>query len=353
MDIEENIPLSTLTTFRTGGPARFLLSVHDEADIIHAVSFAKKENLPLIPLGDGSNLCAPDSGVLAAFVRLSMKELTVAITGTEVTISADAGLSWDSLVDRTVSEGWWGLENLSGIPGTVGASVVQNIGAYGAAVSECIASVRAFDTTTMAMRTFAPAECGFGYRTSIFKKETDRYLVTTITLVLSASARPNITYRDLAKRFQGGTSPLRAIRDAVIDIRKGKFPPLSAFGTAGSFFLNPIVSEAERSVLAARYPEMPFFALPEGGVKVPLAWLFDKVLSVKGMREGKAFLWEKQPLVIAAEFGARSEDVYALAAHVARLLREKTGINISPEVRLFVPFPQNGIAEHDARLSRA
>ncbi|MBI3571956.1 FAD-binding protein, partial [Candidatus Kaiserbacteria bacterium] len=99
MDIEENIPLSKLTTFRTGGPARFLLSVNDEDDIVRAVSFAKKENLPLIPLGDGSNLCAPDSGVLAAFVRLSMKELTVAITGTEVTISADAGLSWDSLVD--------------------------------------------------------------------------------------------------------------------------------------------------------------------------------------------------------------------------------------------------------------
>ncbi len=352
MDIKENIPLSTLTTFKTGGPARFLISVYDEGDIVHALSFAQARKLPFVPLGDGSNLCAPDEGVSAVFVHPLMRDVSVT-SGGEIRVAADAGLSWDALVERAVSEGWWGIENLSGIPGTVGASVVQNIGAYGAAISERVFSVMAFDTKTRAMRTFSPSACGFGYRTSIFKRECDRYLVTKVTLSLSREARPNILYRDLAKRFQGDPVPsLQDIRDAVIDIRKGKFPPLSEFGTAGSFFLNPIVSPEERSVLAVRYPEMPFFALPEGGVKVPLAWLFDRVLSLKGMRQGKAFVWHTQPLVIAAESGACSKDVYTLASRMALALREKTGIIVAPEVRLFVPFPHSGTVERDSYPSR-
>jgi UDP-N-acetylmuramate dehydrogenase len=335
MEIEEHVPLSSLTTFRTGGPARFLVSAHDEADLADATAFAHERRLPLIPLGSGSNLCAPDEGVKAVFVRFLADSISVQSDAKGVSLAADAGLSWDALAARATREGWWGIENLSGIPGTVGASAVQNIGAYGAAAGQHIASVDAFDTKEHTMKTFTAAECLFGYRTSIFKKEPDRYFVLRVTFLLSRNPQPNLSYRDLKNRFEDAAQPgLQDIRDAILETRKGKFPPLSEYGTAGSFFLNPIVTDAERSALAAEYPEIPLFAMPEGGVKVPLAWILDRVLKIKGMREGKAFVWEKQPLVLATESGARSADVYALAGKIARLAKEKTNIDLVPEVRI-------------------
>ena len=335
MEIEENVPLSSLTTFRTGGPARFLISVRDEADVREAVTFAHAHQLPLIPLGGGSNLCAPDTGVEAVFIRPVADTVLVQYERGRVLLTADAGFSWDALAARASAEGWWGIENLSGIPGTTGASVVQNIGAYGAAVGEHVAAVHAFDTKEGTMRSFAPAECAFGYRTSIFKKETDRYIVMRVTFALSTEPQRNLSYRDLKNRF-GDSEPLLAeIRDAVLAIRKEKFPPLSEYGTAGSFFLNPVVPPADAEALRARYDGMPLFPMPEGGVKVPLAWILDHALSIKGMREGSAFVWDQQPLVLAAERGARSEEVYALAGRIARAAKEKAGLVLLPEVRLF------------------
>jgi UDP-N-acetylmuramate dehydrogenase len=339
MEIQEHVPLSTLTTFRTGGPARFLIEARDEADVRSAVAFAREHALPFIPLGGGSNLCAPDEGVNAAFVRFLGDRISVEPDAGNVSlagqaVSAEAGLSWDSFVGRAVSERWWGVENLSGIPGTVGASVVQNIGAYGAAVGEYVVRVDAFDTKEGTMKEFTRAECAFGYRTSVFKKEPDRYFVLRVVFSFSKNPQPNLSYRDLKSRFQGMNPALQEIRDAVLEIRKGKFPSLSQYGTAGSFFLNPIVTAARHSVLAAQYPEMPLFAMPEGGVKVPVAWIFDHVLSIKGMKEGGAFVWDKQPLVLAAEYGARSQDVYVLAERIMRLAKEKTKIDLVPEVRM-------------------
>lgn len=336
MKTEENVLLSTLTTFKTGGPARFLISAGNEEDIRSAAAFAKERGLPLIPLGGGSNMCAPDEGVEAVFVRFLPHEVSVEKQEDDVIVSADAGLSWDALVAYTCENGWWGLENLSGIPGTVGASAVQNIGAYGAAAEQHIVSVSALDLVTGAMREFANDECAFGYRMSVFKKEADRFFITRVSFRLSVTPQPDLSYRDLSNRFEGKETPsLRDVRDAVIEIRKGKFPPLERFGTAGSFFLNPVVSPEEAESMRERFPGMPLFDMPEGGVKAPLAWLFDRVLSLKGMREGGAFVWEKQPLVLAAEPGARSADVYALAEKITALAREKTGIAIAPEVRLF------------------
>ena len=300
-----------------------------------AALFAKEHALPFIPLGGGSNLCAPDKGVEAVFVRFLGENISAEPDAENVFVTAEAGLSWDSFVARAAREGWWGIENLSGIPGTVGASVVQNIGAYGAAVGEHVVRVDTFDTKENITRMFTAAECAFGYRTSVFKKEADRYFVLRVTFAFSKSPRPNISYRDLKNRFGDVVHPaLQEIRDAVLEIRRGKFPPLSEYGTAGSFFLNPILTEAERSAFATQYPLMPLFPMPEGGVKAPLAWILDHVLSIKGMREGNVFVWEKQPLVLAAEFGARSADVYALAEKIISLAKEKTGIDLVPEVRI-------------------
>ena len=334
MDIQENVPFSELTTFRTGGTVRFLLTIAPE-EIALAVAFAKEKGLPLIPVGSGSNMLAPDRGLEAVFIRVGHAGITVSEDGEFAVYTADAGASWDDLVAKAVSDGAWGIENLSGIPGTVGAAVVQNIGAYGAALSDTLHQVTAFDTREGKVIVFAAGECAFGYRTSIFKQERDRYFITHVSFLLSKVPKCNFSYRDLKNRFEGMTPTLQEIRDAVLFIRTGKFPPLSEFGTAGSFFLNPIVTEADVDALRERFPEMPVFVLPEGGVKVPLAWLFDHVLSLKGLRVGKAFVWDKQPLVIATDFGATSADVHALAEKIAQILYEKTGITIIPEVRVF------------------
>ena len=335
MHIEENVLLSTVTTFRTGGPARFLLSLDSANEVAEAHAFAEVHALPLIPLGGGSNMLAPDSGVDAVFVRLRANEITKTESADTFTYTADAGASWDALSARAAEDGAWGIENLSAIPGTVGAAAVQNIGAYGAAFSDVVERVNAYDTKTKRLVTLAPEECRFGYRTSIFKEERDRYIITRVALALSKTPQPNLSYKDVAKRFANAPTPtLSEVRDAIIAIRTAKFPPLATYGTAGSFFLNPTVSEGDVPALRARYPEVPLFDLPEGGVKVPLAWFLDRVLSVKGMREGKAFLWDAQPLVVAAEEGARAEDVRALAEKVIALVEEKTGITVTPEVRL-------------------
>lgn len=337
MEILENVPLSTLTTFHTGGPARFLVVVKSEVEIPQAIEFAKTKGLPLIPIGAGSNMLVPDSGVDAVFLNIAMHDVSFVANGTDMICIAEAGVSWDSLVEQSVERGLWGLENLSSIPGTVGAGVVQNIGAYGSALSERVTAVDVYDTKQGKMQTLTPPECEFGYRTSIFKKEVDRYIVVRVTFTLTTNASPNLSYRDLKNYFANAQSApsIHEVREAVIEIRKGKFPPLDVFGTAGSFFLNPIVDDEKTRELSKMYPLMPLFPLPEGGVKLPLAWIFDHALSLKKLRVGKAFLWEKQALVITVERNSTSEDVVLLASEVARLVFEKTGIQITPEVRLF------------------
>lgn len=336
MDIKEHVSAKTLTTFRTGGSLRFLLTLSDEKELPQALAFAKEKSLPLIPIGSGSNMLIPEEGIEAVFVHLESSAITSIVDGDTAFLTVEAGALWDDVVLYAVTNGWWGIENLSAVPGTAGAAVVQNIGAYGAALSECIVSVEVFDTHTGATKTLTREECAFGYRTSIFKKEIDRYIVLRIILALSSVPQPNIRYRDLARTFESISHPtLLEVRSAVILIREGKFPPLNLFGTAGSFFLNPILESSTTEALARKYPTMPLFPLPEGGVKIPLAWILDRALSLKGMRSGKAFLWEQQPLVITAEGSASSDDVVMLARDVVKKVFDATGITITPEVRMF------------------
>ncbi len=336
MEVEEHVPLSSLTTFRIGGPARYLLTLEQAEELPDALAFARREALPIIPLGGGSNILASDGSIQAVFVRLRAKRVDIQDDGNTAVLSADAGAVWDDIVRDAVERELWGIENLSAIPGTMGAAVVQNIGAYGAALSDTLTRVDAFDLETGVFRSFQKDACRFGYRASLFKEERDRYFVTRVTLVLSKTPAPNISYRDLRARFAGAVPRLPDIRAAVTEIRRGKFPPLTSFGTAGSFFLNPIVRSEDIATLSARFPGMPFFPLPEGGMKLPLAWILDRALNLKGLREGNAFLWEAQALVIATEPGARATDIVALASRVSEIVLEKTGIAITPEVRLLI-----------------
>jgi len=336
MDIRENVSLSELTTFRTGGPARFLITLSSASELPDAREFAKRHELPIIPIGEGSNMLADDRGVKAVFVRLLSNAVAVEDTSDSVTLWVDAGHSWDALALRAADEGWWGIENLTAIPGTAGAAVVQNIGAYGAVIGDSIVSVDAYDLFSGEQKKFSRADIGFGYRTSVFKKELDRYFIHRVIFTLAKGATPRITYRDLAAHFAHSKEEptLKAIRSAVAHIRAKKFPPLAEYGTAGSFFLNPVLPEAEARRIKEKFPTMPLFPLPEGGTKVPLAWILDHALFLKGKREGSAFLWPAQALVIATEQDASSDSVLALAHAVQEEVKNKTGIEISPEVRI-------------------
>lgn len=335
MEILENVSLSPFTTFQIGGPAAYLISARSIEDLQAGLTFAKEKKLKVFILGGGSNVLIPDKGFDGLVIKIELEgiEIEEEKEGKRV-VTAAAGEGWDTLVEKTCAEDLWGLENLSGIPGTVGGAVVQNIGAYGAALSEALRWVEVLDATTGEVKRLSNAECAFEYRDSIFK-HSPHLVVLRAAVRLSTAPKPNTSYKDLAKLFDDSSIDIQALRGAVLSIRKGKFPDLSLEGTAGSFFKNPIVSSAEAKQLKEKYPEMPLFAMPEtSGIKVPLAWLLDNVLALKGAKVGGARLFEKQPLVIAAERNAKSRDVQALAEKVKTEVKEKINIKIEEEVKI-------------------
>lgn len=337
MSIEENVPLGPYTTFGIGGPGRFLIRVKNVEELKEALSFATQKQLRVFVLGGGSNVVIDDAGFDGLVIKIEIQGIEIGSqTEDGVEVIAGTGESWDALVARSVSEGLWGMENLSGIPGTVGGAVSGNIGAYGQALSQTLAWADALEVHTGEIKRFTNTQCTFGYRESFFSLHAGAYVILRAAFALRSMPSPDVSYKDLAERFKDEKNPpLRAIREAVLAIRHGKFPDLSVEGTAGSFFKNPIVTKEAAEALVMRYPELPVFAMPEtAGVKIPLAWLLDRVLNLKGFAVGGARLFEKQPLVVAATKGTSSDDVLALAHAVAEKVQENFSISIEPEVKI-------------------
>ena len=336
MEIREHEPLASHTTFRIGGPARVYVEAETDEDVQTALALSRERGLPLRVLGAGSNLLVPDEGVDAVVLRLTGMRIAFADSAEgETLLVADAGARWDDVVDAAAARGLWGVENLAGIPGTMGGAAVQNIGAYGAELSEVFAYAETIDARGDAAR-IARADARFAYRRSVFKGDRDR-VITKVALALRASATPKLSYADLARAQEAGT-PLTTpaeIASAVRAIRAGKFPGPGADGTAGSFWKNPTVPREEAERLLARYPRLPQYPQPDGSVKLSLAWLLDHVLNLKGHAVGAARLYEKQPLVIVASGGATSHDVDALARDVAARVQDATGITLEREVETF------------------
>lgn len=340
--IQENVPLAPLATFHIGGPARYFARVQSVEDLKESLDFARGKHLAPLVLGGGSNVLIDDAGFDGVVIRIELGGVERAGD----TLIASAGEHWDALVARSVEENLWGIENLSGIPGTVGGAVAGNIGAYGQALSQTLAWAEVFDTRTGEVKKMSNGECQFGYRDSFFsaqgrpalgRKHTDgQHIILRAAFALANEPRPELSYRDMAQQFGGTPAPaLGAIRETVLAIRKGKFPDLSVEGTAGSFFKNPIVGAEGAAKLRARYPEMPLFAMPEtSGIKVPLGWLLDHVLGLRGHAVGGARLFEKQALVIAARQGTPSHDVRALAAEVGKKVFETFAISVENEVQI-------------------
>ncbi len=330
MDIQENVPLAPLTTFRIGGPARFLLRARTVEDVRQSLDFARNKGLALLVLGGGSNMLVRDEGWGGVVLKLELRGTSFLEEGR---VFAAAGEEWDALVKESVARGLWGIENLSGIPGSCGGAPVQNIGAYGTELKDVLESVDVLERATGALKRLSAEECVFGYRTSMFKKEPERFVILGMTLRLKRSGAPNLSYRDLAAAFAAeGTPALSDVRDAVLTIRAGKFPDLAQEGTAGSFFLNPVVSDMKARDLAERFPGLPVFSV-EGGAKISLAFILDR-LNLKGLSCGGARLYEHQPLVLVATRGASSSDALSLAQRVSARVREEIGIEIEKEVRV-------------------
>ncbi len=304
-----------------------MVRVESLDELTEALAFAEQKQLEVFVLGGGSNLLVHDEGYPGVVIKIEFD----GIERDGETLVADAGESWDTLVEQAVAQELWGLENLSGIPGSVGGAIVGGIGAYGAAVGETLMWAEAFDRQTRSIKRFTNAECKFGYRDSVFKRDQN-LIVLRAAFGLHKNGAPNTTYRDLAGAEH---LSIKEVRARILDIRKQKFPDLAKEGTAGSFFKNPILPRADAEALHAQYPDMPLFAMPEvAGVKVPLAWLLDQVLGIKGMQMGGARLFEKQPLVIAAARDARAVDVIALKEKVKTLVKEKLFFEIEEEVRI-------------------
>lgn len=337
MRLLSDVLLSSHATFGIGGKADFFVEVSTLVELEEALRTARSMELPVFILGGGSNVLFADEGWRGLVIKIGIGGIDVEERGSQRIVRAGSGVRWDELVSYSVEQGLWGLENLSGIPGSVGGAVVQNIGAYGAAVSEVLESVEVLDTESMSIRTFDSAVCAFDYRDSFFKHDGGRHIVLSASFRLSPKTEPNLSYRDLSIYFGDKTPSLSEIRQSVLAIRKAKFPDLSKEGTAGSFFKNPILPRGEALALQARYREMPLFDMPEtSGVKVPLGWILDKVLGLRGFSVGGARLFERQALVIAASRGARAVDVRALRDEVTRRVREACGIELEAEVRVLM-----------------
>ncbi|MFZ1987922.1 MAG: UDP-N-acetylmuramate dehydrogenase [Minisyncoccia bacterium] len=333
MKIEEYVPLSRLTTLRIGGPARFLIQVGNESEVREAIRFAKEQGLPFYPLGQGSNVLALDEGYTGVILKMELPRVAFLEEEDDAIVVAEAGVSWDALVQEAARRGLWGIENLAGIPGTVGAAPVQNIGAYGVELKDSVEWVEALEIDGGNLRRFSKDACAFAYRDSYFKREPG-HLIVRVALRLTRQGIPHTEYPDLVRAKDASislTTP-EEIGEAVRAIRAKKFPDLTIYGTAGSFFKNPFISEDAYQALQKHYPALPGFPTP-AGVKISLAWILDHVLALRGFSKGLVSLYEAQPLVMVAKGGATAHDVSGLAHDVVEKVQQATGIIPEWEVR--------------------
>lgn len=335
MKIRENVLLKNYTTFKIGGNARYFFEVQSDEDVAEAVRFAKSQSLPFFILGGGSNTLFVSPSFDGVVIRINIKGSEFKDNGESVLIRVGAGENWDEFVESAVEKNFFGIENLSAIPGSVGAAPIQNIGAYGIEVGNVIESVEVFDTEKEALLIFSNEECRFSYRDSFFKtKEGGRFVVTRVNFILEKKATPNLSYKDVADYFSSGDlePTLKNVRNSVLEIRRRKFPDLKKIGTAGSFFKNPIIDKHKYLALRARFGDMPGTSVSADLTKVSAAWLIDRVGNFKGVRYGDVGVWENQALVLVNFGGATGKEVFSLAEMMRKKIKDETEIELELEV---------------------
>ena len=341
MTVRERVALAPYTTLGVGGPARWFVEAPDEATLRDALAWSRARGVALRMLGGGSNVVVADAGIEALVVRVGLRGVTTREAGRVVDVTAAAGEPWDDLVALAVARGWAGLECLSGIPGLVGATPMQNVGAYGQEVSDTVVAVRALDTTTGEALTLSPAECGFAYRDSAFKsRELGRYVVLAVTYRLRPGAAPTLGYADVERAVaaRGLTAPTLAdVRASVLAIRRTKSMVLDRDDpnrrSCGSFFTNPIVTPdaAERVAERAGDPKLPRWPQADGSVKLSAAWLIERAGFRRGQREGAVGLSTAHALAVVAHDGARAADVLGFARRLQASVAERFGVRLALE----------------------
>jgi UDP-N-acetylmuramate dehydrogenase len=328
-----DISLQPYNTFGVEARAAFFLEVADEETLHEALSTGLLRHRPLLILGSGSNiLFTRDYPGTVLHNRLQGIRV-LREDAEEVTVRAASGEVWDDLVRFAVLQRWYGAENLSLIPGTVGAAAVQNIGAYGAEVQDLIVAVEGVDMQSGEKKVFPAGACRFGYRDSIFKHlPPGTFFITQVTFRFSKKHRLNLSYPALREALQGMKEPdLPAVREAVIRIRRSKLPDPAETGNAGSFFKNPVTGKAQLEKLRREYPAIPFHPVKAGRYKIPAAWLIEQS-GMKGIQEGHCGTWPRQPLVIVSDGKAAGTEIDRFAEKIAATVKEKFNILLDREV---------------------
>jgi len=348
MNVQENVPLAPLTTFRVGGPARYLLEAATNAEVAEAVQFARTRTLPLFVLGGGSNLVISDAGWPGVVLKIAIPGIDERSENGKTLFEVGAGVEWDKFVARAVARNCSGIECLSGIPGSVGGTPVQNVGAYGQEVAETIESVLALDMKDGQIRELCNEACGFSYRTSIFNtSERGRYIILRVTYALEPGGAPRVHYADLKKYFAGRSEAptLAETRDAVRRIRAGKgmliTPGDEDCRSAGSFFKNPVLGPDQFEDLAARAKaknlQIPSYPALDAQKKVSAAWLVEHSGFSRGHGHGPVGISRKHALAIVNRGAATAADIVAFKDEIQERVEDLWGIGLEPEP-VFVGF---------------
>jgi UDP-N-acetylmuramate dehydrogenase len=330
--IANDYPLQSLNTFGIAARARHYLRVSSADELGRACRDPALAALPRLVLGGGSNvLFTRDFDGLVLHMALAGREVIGEENGA-VLVRAQAGENWHGFVQWTLEQGFGGLENLSLIPGTVGAAPIQNIGAYGAEIKDVFHSLTAFDMASGAVRSLRAADCRFGYRDSLFKHpEGAALVVLDVTFALPRAWQANLRYAELAQALAGIASPTPLqVSQAVVAIRRRKLPDPAQIGNAGSFFKNPVVSGEQCARLLASYPDLVHHRQPDGSEKLAAGWLIDRC-GWKGRNMGAAAVYPKQALVLVNQGGATGEDVVRLARVIQADVAERYGVLLEPE----------------------
>jgi UDP-N-acetylmuramate dehydrogenase len=342
LDIQHDVPLAPLTTLGLGGPAKYFARIEDEGALVTALGWAADREIRASVLGGGSNLIVPDAGYDGLVIQVAIADLDFR----GGVVDAGAGVPWEDVVEGAVARGWAGVECLTGIPGSTGATPIQNVGAYGQEVAEVLASVRVLRRDTLELEELDHADCGFAYRDSLFKREPERFVVSGVRFSLRPDGAGAIRYAELAAEVDSG-APLAEIRSAVLRLRRRKSmvidPEDPNCRSAGSFFLNPIVdaANAERIVeqavaesLVVSPDDVPRYPAGEGKVKLAAGWLVEKAGFAKGTRRGPVGVSTKHALALVHHGGGTTAELLSLADEIRTRVRDRFDVELDREPRL-------------------
>jgi len=337
--IQNQVPLAECTTLGVGGRAEYLVEATDETEVVEALDWAARHQVPYRILGGGSNVVIADGGFDGLVIHVASRGVVWDARPDSVEVTAAAGEPWDSLVAESVGRGYSGLECLSGIPGQVGATPIQNVGAYGQEVAACIARVRAFDRQLGQAIVLPAADCDFDYRDSRFKSaEPGRFVVLSVTFQLGTDGCAHPCYPQLVRHLEarGVPSPTaREVRESVLSIRREKSmladPDDPNGRSCGSFFVNPVVSAEFASRATRDFPDAPSYPQPDGRVKLAAAWLIEQAGFPRGHRQGHAGLSARHALALVAHAGASANDIVTLARSIRAAVEARFGIRLMPE----------------------